>query len=160
MHCSIACDYVHTIQMFMNKTTEDVLRLSHYRILLFLFSYQDCDPMNCRMPGFPVLHYLTEFAQIRVSWVSDAIQHFILCCPLVLLPLIFPSIRVFSMESTLLIGWPTYWSFSFSTSPSNEYFRVGFLEDWLVWSPCCPRDSQGSSRHHWKHQFFGAQPSL
>ena len=41
--------------------------------------------------------------------------------------------------------WPKYWSFRFSTSPSGEYSRVNFLEDWLVWSPCCPRDSQKSS---------------
>ena len=84
------------------------------------------------MPGFPVLHCLTEFAQIHVSWVSDAIQHFILCCPLLLLPLIFPSIRVFSNGSVLPIRWPTYWSFSFSISPSNEYSGLIFFRiDWF-----------------------------
>ena len=55
----------------------------------------------------------------------------ILCPPLLLLPSIFPSIRVFSSESLLHIRWPKYWSFSFSMSPSNEYF----LYDWLVASP-------------------------
>ena len=68
----------------------------------------------------------------------------ILCCHLLLLALIFPSIRVFSSGSALHIRWPKYWSFSFSISPSNEIFRVDFLY-WLVWSPCCPlRDSQES----------------
>ena len=58
--------------------------------------------------------------------------HLILCCPLLLLPSIFPSIRVFSNESVLCIRWPKYWSFSFSISPSNEYSGlVSFRMDWL-----------------------------
>ena len=77
-------------------------------------------------------------------------SHLILCCPLLLLPLIFPSIRFFSNESALCITWPKYWSFSFSISPSNDYsglisFRIDFLYYRLVWSPCSPRDSQESS---------------
>ena len=62
-------------------------------------------------------------------------NHLILCCPLLLLPSIFPSIRVFSNELALHIRWPKYWSFSFNTSPSNG----------LVGSLCSPRDSQESS---------------
>ena len=59
-------------------------------------------------------------------------NHFILCCPLLLLPLIPPSIRVFSNESTLHMRWPKYWSFSFSISPSNEYSGlISFRMDWL-----------------------------
>ena len=59
-------------------------------------------------------------------------NHFILCRPLLLLPSIFPSIRVFSNESALRIRWPKYWSFSFSISPSNEYpGLVSFRMDWL-----------------------------
>ena len=58
--------------------------------------------------------------------------HLILCCPLFLLPSIFPSIRVFSNESVLCIRWPKYWSFSFSISPSNEYSTLIFFRmDWL-----------------------------
>ena len=58
--------------------------------------------------------------------------HLILCCPLLLLPSIFPSIRVFSNESALGIRWPKYWSFSFSISPSNEYSGLmSFKMDWL-----------------------------
>ena len=120
-------------------------------------------------------------------------NHLILCRPLLLLPSIFPSIRVFSNESPLHIRWPKYWSFSFNISPSYEHpglisfgmdwldlfavqrtlkslpqhhsskasillrsaffivqlsfqwiFRVDFLHDWLVWSPCSPGDSQES----------------
>ena len=59
-------------------------------------------------------------------------NHLILCHPLLLLPFIFPSIRVFSNESTLRIRWPKYWSFSFSISPSNEYpGLISFRMDWL-----------------------------
>ena len=59
-------------------------------------------------------------------------NHLILCCPLLLLPLIFPSIRVFSNESVLHIRWPNYWSFSFSISPSNEYSGlISFRMDWF-----------------------------
>ena len=65
-------------------------------------------------------------------------SHLIFCCPLLLLPLIPPSIRVFSNESTLPMRWPKYWSFSFSICPSNEH-------PGLVVSPCSPRDSQESS---------------
>ena len=72
-------------------------------------------------------------------------SHLILCCPLLLLPSIFPSIRVFSNALVLHIRWAKYWSFSFSISPSNEYSGlISFTMDW-VGSPCSPRDSQESS---------------
>ena len=79
-----------------------------------------CDPMDCSMPGFPVHHKLLELAQTYVLQVCDAIQPSHPLSPL-LLPPIPPSIRVFSNESTLLMRWPKYWSFSFSISPSNEH---------------------------------------
>ena len=79
------------------------------------------DPMDYRTLGFPVLHYLLEFAQTHVHWVSDAMQpSHPLSSPL-LLPSIFPSIQVFSSESVLYIRWPKYRSFSFSISPSSTY---------------------------------------
>ena len=81
-----------------------------------------CDSMDCSTPGFPVLHYLLEFAQTHVESLMPSNQ-LILCCPLLLLPSIFPSIRVFSNESALCIRCPKYWSFSIS--PSNEY--SGFI---------------------------------
>ena len=77
--------------------------------------------MNCSMPGFPVLHYLPEFAQTHALEPVMLSNHLILCCPLPLLPLTFPSIRVFSNELALHIRWPKYWSFSFRISPSSEY---------------------------------------
>ena len=67
----------------------------------------------------------------------------ILCHPLLLLPSVFPSIRVFSNESALHIRWPKYWSFSFSIRPSNEHPGLISL-GWMVGSPCSPRDSQES----------------
>jgi len=91
-----------------------------------------CDPVDCSTPGFPVFYYLLEFAQTHVHRVSDASSHLILCHPLLILPSIFPSIRVFFNELALHIRWPKYWSFSFSISPSNEYLRlISFRIDWL-----------------------------
>ena len=71
-------------------------------------------------------------------------NHLILCRPLLLLPSIFPRIRVFSDELGLRIRWPKYCSFSSNISPSNEYSAL-ISQDWLVWSPCSPRASQESS---------------
>ena len=79
------------------------------------------DPMNGSTPGLPVHHKLPEFTQTHVHRVGDAMQPSHLCCPLLLLPSIPPSIRVFSKESTLHMRWPKYWSFSFSISTSNEH---------------------------------------
>ena len=82
-------------------------------------------------PGFPAHHQLLELAQTRVHWVGDAIQCLILCHPL-LLPSIFPSIRVFSSESVLHIRWPKYWNFSFGINPFNEYSGlISFRIDWF-----------------------------
>ena len=67
------------------------------------------------------------------------------CHPFLLLPSIFPSIRVFSNESALRIRWPKYWSFTFNISPSNEHPGLISFRDRLVGSPCSPRDSQESS---------------
>ena len=72
-------------------------------------------------------------------------NHLILCHPLLLPPLIFPSIRVFSNESVLRFRCPKYGSFSFSISPSNENSGLISFLDRLIGSPCSPRDSQGSS---------------
>ena len=98
--------------------------------------------MDCSTPGLPVHHQLPEFTQTHVtpgvyanSYTFESVMlsnHLILCCPLLLLPSIFPSIRVFSNESVLHIRWPKYWSFSFYISPSNEYSGlISFRMDWL-----------------------------
>ena len=80
--------------------------------------------MDSSMGGFRVLHYLLNLAQTHVHWVDDAIQPLIFCHPLLLLPSIFPRIRVFPSESALCIRWPKYCSFSFSIGPSNDYLRL------------------------------------
>ena len=85
-----------------------------------------CDPMNRSTPGHH--HQLPEFNQTHVMPSS----HLILCHPLLLLPPISPSIRVFSNESTLHMRWPRYWSFSFSIIPSKEILGlISFRMDWL-----------------------------
>ena len=91
-----------------------------------------CDPMDCIMPGFPVLHQLLELLKFMSIKLVMPSNHLMLCCPVLLLPSIFPSIRVISRESLILIRWPKYWSFSFSISPSNEYSGlISFRMDWL-----------------------------
>ena len=97
-----------------------------------------CNPMDCSTPVFPVFHYLPEFAQAHWVWWHHQLEsmmpsnHLILCCSLLLLPSIFPRIRVFGNESALLIRLPKYWSFSFSISPFSECSRlISFRVDCL-----------------------------
>ena len=86
-------------------------------------------------------------------------NHLILCHPLLLLPSIFPSIRVFSNESVIPIRWPKYWSFSFSISPSNEYSGLISLRmDWLD-LPAVQGTLRVFNTTVQKHQFFGTQLS-
>ena len=124
-----------------------------------------CNPMNHSMPGLPVHHQLPEFTQTHVHWVSDAIQPS-LCHPLLLLPSIFPSKRVFSNQSALNIRWPKYWSFSFKISPSNEYSGlISFRIDWfdLLAAPVTLRSllQHHSSKESilWRPDFFIVQLS-
>ena len=91
-----------------------------------------CDPMNRSIPGLPVHHKLPESTQTHAHRVNDASIHLILCCSLLLLPSIFPSIWVFSSDSALHIRWPKFWSFNFNISPSSEYpGLISFRMDWL-----------------------------
>ena len=91
-----------------------------------------CNSMNCSMPDFPVLHFsqsLLKFMRTELVMLSN---YLILCHPLLLLPSIFPSIRVFSNELALHIKWPKYCSIRFSISPSNEYSGlISFRMDWF-----------------------------
>ena len=89
------------------------------------------NPRDCSMPGFPVLHH-RHLTKLMSSESVIPSKHLILCWPLLLLPAMFPTIRVFSNESALHIRWPKYWSFSFNISPSSEYselisFRIDLL---------------------------------
>ena len=109
---------------------------SPYFTVQFSSVTQSCltlsDPMDCSTPGLPVHHQLPELAQLLSIESVMPSNHLILCCPLLLLPSIFPSIRVFSNESVLCIRWPKYWGFSFSISPSNEYSGlISFRLDWF-----------------------------
>ena len=89
-----------------------------------------CNSMDCCIPGFPVHHQLPELAQTHVHELMMPSNHLCLCHPL-LLPSIFPSIRVFSNKSALRIRGPKYWNFSFSISPSHEYSGlISFRIDW------------------------------
>ena len=114
---------------------------------------------HARLPcPSPTPQSLLKLMSIESEMPSN---HLILCRPLLLLPSIFPSIRVFSNMSVLRIRWPKYWSFSLSISPSNEYSGLISLRmDWLD-----PLQSKGLSRVFsnttvQKHQFFSAQLSL
>ena len=91
-----------------------------------------CDPMKHSTPGIPVHHRLLESPKsMSIESVMPS-NHLIHCRPLLLLPSIFPSIRVFSNESVLSMRWPKYWSFSFSISPSKEHpGLISFRMDWL-----------------------------
>ena len=89
--------------------------------------------MNHSRPSLPVHHQLPEFTQTHVHQLAMPSNHLILCRPLLLLPSIFPRIRIFSSESALHIRWPKYWSFSFNISPASEYpgqmsFRIVWLD--------------------------------
>ena len=117
--------------------------------------------MDCTMPGFPVLHQLSKFAQTHVHCVGDAIQPSHPLLIFLLLPSIFPSIRVFSSDSVLHIRRPKYWSFSISISPLSEYVGLISLRLTDLISMLSKRLSRVfSSTTVWKHWFFSAQPSL
>ena len=122
--------------------------------------------MNRSMPGLPAHHQLPEFTQTHIHRVGDAIQPLILCRPLLLLSTILPSIRVFSNESTLLMRWPKYWSFSFSISSSNEI--PGLISFWMDWLDLLAVQGTLKSllQHHssktsilWRSAFFTVQLS-
>ena len=88
--------------------------------------------MSRNTPGLPVHHRLPEFTQLMSIKSVMPSSHLILCHPLLLLPPIPPSIRVFSNETTLRMRWPKYWSFSFSIIPSKEHpGLISFRMDWL-----------------------------
>ena len=106
------------------QTLNSVQLLSH--VLLFATPWTAALQASLSITNSRSLLRLTSIESVMPP------SHLILCCPLLLLPLIPPSIRVFSNESTLCIRWPKYWSFSFSISPSNEYPRlISFRMNWL-----------------------------
>ena len=91
-----------------------------------------CDPMDCSTTG--LLSITNSQSLLRHMSIESVMpsSHLVLCCPLLLLPSIFPNIMFFSNELVLHIRWPKYWSFSFNISPSNEYSGlISFRMDWL-----------------------------
>ena len=119
-----------------------------------------CNPINRSTPDLPVHHQLQEFTQLTSIESVMPSNHLILCHPLLLLPPIPPSIRVFSNKSTLPMRWPKYWSFSFSISPSNEHpGLISFRMDWMDLLAVQGHSRVFSNNTVQKHQFFGAQLS-
>ena len=105
-------------------------QVHHYCLVAKLC--RTCDPTDCSTPGFPVLHHLPELAETHPFKSVMPSNHLILRRSLLLLPSVFPSIRVFSDELALCVRWLKYWSFSFSISPSNEYSElISFRADWF-----------------------------
>ena len=115
-----------------------------------------CDPTDCSTPGFPVYHQLLDFIQTHIHWVGDAIQPSHPLSPLLLLPSIFPSIRVFSNVPVLRIRWPSIGtSAPASVIPMNtqDWFPLGLTG--LI--SCSPRDSQVfSPKPHFKSIYSSA----
>ena len=103
-----------------------------------------CDPVDCSQASLSITNSWSLFKLMSSESVMPS-NHLILCHPLLPLPSIFPSIRVFSSESVLHIRWPKYWSFQLQDQAFQWIFRTDFLKDWLVWYPFSPRDSQEPS---------------
>ena len=131
--------YLFIYKMLIQKSKKILIQnsvLPCLREVQFSSVTQSCltlfEPMNRSTQGLPVYHQLLESTQTHVHCVGDVIHHLIICRPLLLLPSIFPSIRVSSNESALRIRWLKYWSFSFNIRPSNEHpGRISFRMDWL-----------------------------
>ena len=140
-------------------------------MLLWIWLFNSGQSLNhVRLFATPWTVALPASLSITNSWSLPKLMsielvmpsnYLILCCPLLLLPSIFPSIRVFSNKSALRIRWPRFWSFSFNISPSNEHsglisFRMDWLDLLVVWGT----PSIFSNTTVQKHQFFGTQLSL
>ena len=112
------CDNQNVSREFLGGFTSDQL-LSHVQLFATPWS-------AARQASLSITNSRSLLKLMSIESVMPS-NHLILCHPLLLLPSIFPSIRVFSNESALLIRWPKYWSFSFGTSPSNEYSGLIFF---------------------------------
>ena len=135
MECHLNCTSVHSLPYSMFG----VQFSSGAQLCLTL-----CDPVDCSTPDFPITN---SWSLLKLKSIKSVMpcNHLILCRPLLLLPSILLNSQVFSNESVLCTRWPKYWSISPSASVLPVNIQDWFLYDWLVWSPCSPRDSQESS---------------
>ena len=115
---NLCCYYLNSHLHRVNSVTQSCLTF--------------CNPTDCSTPGFPAFTISQSLLKLMTIESMMPSNHLILCHPLLFLPSIFPSIRVFSTKSALPIRWPKFCSFSFSISPSNEYSGlISFRIDWL-----------------------------
>ena len=122
-HCELKRCSEGYFHFYMDQFSSDQL-LSHVRLIA----------TPCTAAHQASLSITNSQSLLKLMFIESVMpsHHFILCCPLLLLPSIFPSIRVFSNESALRIRWQKYWSFSFNISPFNEHSRLIFFRlDWL-----------------------------
>ena len=129
--------YFHTLHTITVYYSNCISYTAAYIVWCFCSSVTQscptlCDPMDCSMPDFPVLHHLPEIAQTQVHWFDDAIQPAHPVIPFSSCLQSFPALGSFPMSQLFTIKWPKYWSFSFSISPSNEHpGLISFRMDWL-----------------------------
>ena len=148
------CDNQNVSREFLGGFTSDQL-LSHVQLFATPWS-------AARQASLSITNSRSLLKLMSIESVMPS-NHLILCHPLLFLPSIFPNIKVFSNESVLCIMWPKYWtfSFSFSISLSNEYWRlISFRIDWFDLLAVQWTLKSLLQHHSSKHQFFGAQPSL
>ena len=125
MNSGLLCYYHNSLK------TQTIALVKQFCYLVATSCLTLCNPTGFSMPGFPVPYHFLEFAKFMSIELVMPSNHLILCC-LVLLPSIFPSIKVFSSESTPCIRWPKYWSFNYNISSSNEYSGlISFRMDWF-----------------------------
>ena len=116
---------LHGTKLPLHQTLQFSLVQSLSRVRL-------CNPMDRSTAGLPIYHHSRSLLKLMSIESVMPSNHLILCRSLLLLPSMFPSIRVFSNELALHIRWPKYWSFSFTISPSNEYSGlISFRIDWF-----------------------------
>ena len=125
--CAQVCSLCLCLRRCPANTFISTVYLEHICCSLAESCLALCYPMDCSMPSSPVLHYFLECSNSMSIKSVMLSNHLILCCPFLLLPLMVSSISIFSNESALHIRWPKYWSFSFSMSSSNKYFKYLYI---------------------------------
>ena len=155
LRISIYCNFQYCLQNFPLYTGNQFSQFSHSVLSDSLWPHES---QHAR-PPCPSPNSRSSLRLMSIKSMMPS-SHLILCHPLLLLPPIPPSIRVFSSESTLRMRWPKYWSFSFSIIPSKEIpGLISFRMDWLDLLAVQGLSRVFSNTTVQKHQFFGAQPS-